>query len=381
MRGRVFGAAILLVLPAPARAQEGALYISQPGQILKLLDLNSDGDYLDFAEKMVYATGLPSGLGAVATIVDALYVVDAASASIYVARDLNGDGDALDFAEVLLFAQRVAAPTPNFVGLASHADGALFTIDSATGTLYRILDLNGDGDALNADELVSVADGLASPVAIAARPDGRLLAGVQDAASPVHILRDYTEDGDYFDFAENISYAENASPGSDLVAENDRLAFLARPVDGRVMRLQDLTEDDDVLDFAEIVAFAENLPSPARVTLDGAGGLFVSCQDANGTIYRLRDLNGDGDALDFAEAMVVADGVTQVAGLIFVAPPLAGCLKGDIDNNSTVNTADIAPMVDILLGNVVPPDPCPADTNSDGQLDARDIQPFTALLF
>ena len=43
--------------------------------------------------------------------------------------------------EVLLFTQLVAAPTPNFVGLANHADGALFTIDSTTGTLHRVADV------------------------------------------------------------------------------------------------------------------------------------------------------------------------------------------------------------------------------------------------
>jgi hypothetical protein len=371
-------AAVLLLLAAPASAQETALYVSRPGQILKLADLNADGDYFDFAEKAVYAEGLPNSIGAISAIGSALYFVDGPSASIYVATDLNGDGDALDFSEVRLYAQ---LPGATLVGLAGDSEGAILTIDSASGTLYRIVDVNGDGDAFDANEIVAVASGLTSPIAIAFRPDGRLLVAVQNAAIPVRILRDYTADGDYLDFAENISYAESVPAGSDLVVASNQLAFLARPGEGRIMALTDLTQDDDVLDFAEIVPFAENLPSPARLALDGAGGLFVACQDANGTIYRLQDLNADGDCLDFAESLPVADGLTQIAGMIFLAPPPAACLKGDIDGNSAVTTADIAPLVQILLGIVVPTDPCPADTNNDGLLDARDIAPFIALLF
>ncbi len=365
----------------PARAQDAALFVSQPGQVLRLGDLNVDGDYFDFAEKATYATGLPSAVGALVWKDQALYVVGTSTATIYRVQDLNGDGDAMDFAEVSLFAQLIIQPTPAFVGLAMNSDGSLLTLDSVSGTLYRIADSNGDGDALDAGEVLQIASNLSNPLAITVRPDGRLLVALQSATVPVRILRDLDGDGDFFDFAENISYAESIAAGNDLVALDLRTAFMTRSSEGRVMMLQDLTGDDDVLDVAEIIPFAEGLPTPAKTALAVDGDLLVACQDPGGSIYRLQDLNDDGDALDFAERIVVADGVTQVGGMVFVAPPAVGCLKGDVDGNSAVNNADIVPMVDILLGNVIPPDPCPADTNNDGLLDGRDIGPFVVLLF
>lgn len=381
MIGRLLGAALSLVSIAPAGAQDTALYASRPTQILKLADLNADGDFFDFAEIAEYAAGLPAGLGAIVNSGDDVYVVDGPTASIYLIRDLNADGDALDFAEVLLYAQLVVQPTPSLVGLAIDADGALLSMDSASASLFRAADLNADGDALDANESMQVATALSGPVAIAVRPDGRLLAALQNAAIPIRILEDNTADGDYFDFAENISYAEDVPAGSHLVTVDDRLAFLARPAEGRVMKLHDWTGDDDVLDFAEIVPYAEGLPSPARLALDGAGGLFVACQNPGGSIYRLRDLNADGDVLDFAEAIVVVEGITQIGGLTFVSPPVAACLKGDVDDNDSVSTADIAPFVNILLGIVIPADACPADTNNDGQINGLDIPFFVSALF
>ncbi|HKQ48475.1 MAG TPA: dockerin type I domain-containing protein [Phycisphaerae bacterium] len=380
MLGRLLGAIFILASIAPAGAQEGPLYASRPTQILKLTDLNADGDFLDFAEIAEYAAGLPAGLGAIVNSGDDLYVVDGPTASIYRLRDLNADGDALDFAEVLLYAQLVVQPTPSLVGLALDTEGGLFTLDSASASLYRAADLNADGDALDANEFMQIATGLSSPAAIALRPDGRFLAALNNATTPIRILRDLTADGDYFDFAENISYAEDVPAGSDLVAVDDHLAYFSRTTEGRLMKLHDWTGDDDVLDFAEILPFAEGLPSPARLALEGANGLFVACQNPGGSLYLLRDLNADGDALDFAEAIIVAESLTQVGGLTYVSPPIAACLKGDADGNDAVNTADITPMVNILLGTVVPADPCPADTNSDGQLNGLDVRAFVDII-
>lgn len=379
MFGRPYCPALFLIAFVSHAAPADELFVAQPGQILRLTDCNSDGDYFDFVEKKIHATGLPSAVGALVWKDPALYVLGTSSATIYRVRDLNGDGDALDFAEVSLFAQLIIQPTPALVGLAISADGALLTLDSVSGTLYRIADLNGDGDALDAGEILQIGSNLSNPLAITVRPGGALLVALQSATVPVRILRDLNADGDYFDFAENISYAESIAAGNDLAAVDLRTAFMTRAAEGRVIKLQDLTGDDDVLDVAEIIPLAEGLPAPAKIVLAADGDVLIACQNPDGSIYRLHDLNDDGDALDFAETLVIADGVTQVGGMVFVASPIAECLKGDVDGNSTVNTADIPPMVDILLGNVNPPDPCPADTNNDGLLDGRDIRPFIAL--
>jgi dockerin type I repeat protein len=380
MLGRLLATALTLISIAPVSAQNGQLYVSRPGQILKLSDINADGDYFESTEIIEYATGFPSALGAIVSIESDVYVIDGPSASIYLVRDLNADGDAFDFNEVLLYAQLVVQPTPSLVGLAIDADGAFLSLDSASGSLFRAIDLNADGDAFDANEFMQIALNLSAPAAVVVRPDGRLLAALNSATTPVRILRDITADGDYFDFAENISYAEDTPAGSALVVADDRLAYLARTVEGRVMKLDDWTGDDDVLDFAEILPYAESLPSPARLALDDDGSLFVACANPGGSIYRVLDLNEDGDAFDFAEAIVVAEGLTQIGGLTVVSAPVAACLKGDVDGSSSVTTADIAPLVNILLGLVIPADPCPADANNDGQLDGRDVLAFVDII-
>jgi len=375
MAHRLFIAVVLILVNVPqAGAQDGALYVAQPGQVLKLMDHNGDGDFLDFAETTVYAEGLPADIGAIDGNTSRLFVVVADSATILVIEDLNADGDALDFSEVALYAALPEAdPPPILAGLACHPDGILLTAEQTTNAVYRAEDLNGDGDALDLDELFQVADGLSDPSALAARPDSLVLLAQQLTEIPVRILHDRTNDGDYQDFAENISYAEDIPPGDDITAPLDHIAYMTRPAQGLIVRLQDLTGDDDVLDYAEVVRYAENLSSPTAITHENADSLFVTSQDAGGSIYHIRDLNADGDALDFAEVVIVAEGLGQMSGIVYVA---AACVKGDINGTGTVSIDDVPPFVEVLLGTLHLSDPCPADMNNDGQIDGADIQSF-----
>jgi hypothetical protein len=338
----------------PAGAHSESLFVSQPNQIIRLVDRNHDGDFLDYAEMGVYADGLPAGLGTIAAATGRLYVLDTAAGRVFVVQDLNGDGDALDYGEVRLYAQMPGgSPTPA-VGLVCQDDGTLLVADSSTGKLYRAGDRNQDGDALDAGEMVQIDDGLTSPTAVAVRPDGRLLLAQNLAAMPVRALFDRDADGDYFDFAESISYAESFPPGRDIVAPRNDLAYLTRPADGTIVKLYDWTGDDDALDFGEVLVYAQGLSSPYAITMDG-------------------------DALDYGEVLVVATGLTQPAGIARVAP-IVGCLKGDADGSGHVDFADVQPFVDILLGLATPPDVCPADMNGDGMIDGADIQLFVAAL-
>jgi len=361
-----------------ARGDLPTLFVSQPGRIVRLVDQNGDGDYLDFGENTVYAFSLPTGIGALVVQADRLFVVDAASASIYLVRDLNGDGDALDAGEVVLFAQITGPGQPSLAGLAAAPDGGLFSVETTTGTLYHFLDSNADGDALDFGESLPVAGGFTNPTWVAARPDGALLLAQQSSLAPAMILQDRNADGDYFDFAESISYVENNLAGTQIASPETRIAFLLRPVDGRVMRLHDLTDDDDALDFGEVAIFAEKLTALSAMAAANADELFVATADAAATIYRIADLNHDGDALDFAEVAVVATGLAQVAAL--AAPTNSTtCLAGDLDANGAVTLADVPPFVNAILGQTMP-ELCRADTNHDALVNAKDISRFVRLL-
>lgn len=54
------------------------------------------------------------------------------------------------------------------------------------------------------------------------------------------------------------------------------------------------------------------------------------------------------------------------------------CLRGDVDQNSAIQIADVAPFVGGLLdpGSLSPAQMCAADVNADGSIDGRDVDRF-----
>ncbi|HUN81196.1 MAG TPA: dockerin type I domain-containing protein [Phycisphaerae bacterium] len=372
---RAFLAGILSVVSATAAsAQLPTIYATRPGQVVQLSDLNGDGDYLDSGEVATFASGISGTLGAIATDGDDLFFISnttGAPGSIYRVRDLNGDGDAFDFGEVTLYAQVSGA---TLVGLIASG-GSLYSADSVTGQLYRFVDLNQDGDAFDFDEVTVAATGLSGLVALAAMPDGAILVAMSSNAVPVRILQDRDGDGDFLEFAENITYGENFPAGVDIACTRPDLSFLARGTDNRVLKLQDLTGDGDILDFGEVVDYAAAFGTPSKLT-GTADDLFVATSDGN--LWRLHDSNGDGDCLDFGEVILVAQGLAGVGGL--VAIPGESCLAGDADGNGVVSLADVPAFVNGLLGLGPAIDPCRLDVNHDGTVDGRDVAGLTRRL-
>jgi hypothetical protein len=342
--------------------------------VVRLDDVNADGDYLDFGEIAVFANGLPGSSLTIAGDAEGLFIAAQGSNGILIARDMNGDGDALDFGEVVTYGQLPAGgPSPVFGGLAEAEGGGAYIAEATSGVLYHFLDLNSDGDGLDSGEALSVAIQLTGPTSIAVRPDGAILVAQQSAGAPVLILLDRNGDGDFLDFAEAINYAEPETPGQKIAAPADRVAYVLRPSDGRLLRLQDLTADDDALDFGEVVTFAEGLSSPGELGAVDSNQLFVTIGDG---LYLLHDRNGDGDALDSGEFVAVGQGVTQPTGLA-IAP--SSCLLGDVDGNGAVEAGDIGPFANALLG-LGPAESCRVDINRDGVQDGQDIAPFVSQL-
>lgn len=364
-----------LLFASAAAAQSPTAFLARPGQVVALVDANGDGDFLDFAETRTYAAPLPVGIGAIAARPERLLVVDSSTGGLLSLVDVNGDGDALDFAEVTQYAIAPAAP-PGIVALACQSDDTCYCVDTASGSLIRFVDLNHDGDALDFAEATAVGSGLAATVALTVRPDGILLAALSLTTTPVMILQDRNADGDFFDFAESISYVENVTAGVGIAASTDTLAFLARPVDQRVLALRDLTGDNDALDFSEVITWAEGIAGASRVAVESNGGVLVACTDAGGTVWRLRDLNNDGDALDLGEALIIATGLTSPNG-IAVQPTTTMCIAGDMNIDGAVDAAD-APLLTTELLSPGGSPLCRSDVNGDGSLDGRDIRAFVS---
>ncbi len=157
--------------PTPLGAKTGGALVGDMDldQIYRTRDLNGDGDADDAGEAWVFfdaanASGLPSPTNAVYTIFQAadgyVYYGDGGSHAVYRLRDVNGDGDAQDPGEASIWFSEAdnyhgfIVTNPN--GLYQDSAGATYVVHVGTSSLpdaiFRTVDLNGDGDANDQDE-------------------------------------------------------------------------------------------------------------------------------------------------------------------------------------------------------------------------------------
>ncbi len=152
------------------KVKSGILLGDQRADALFLLtDKNGDGDAIDAGERQVFfddsnASGLESPSRNIFSVTQAsdksVYVGDGSADAVYRLQDLNRDGDANDAGEAVAWfdaenAEGLALVTPN--GIAEGADGAIYITNAGVSSspadaVYRTEDLNGDGDANDAGE-------------------------------------------------------------------------------------------------------------------------------------------------------------------------------------------------------------------------------------
>ncbi|MEM9980763.1 MAG: hypothetical protein AAF808_24315, partial [Cyanobacteria bacterium P01_D01_bin.2] len=159
------------LIPQPAQAATfNGLYVGDQtlDAIYLTQDINQNGDANDPGEINIFfdgsnASGLADPTGNVFTLLqgnqDFLYYGDGNTDSVYRLLDQNQDGDALDLGEANIWFSADNAGgfpllTPN--GLAQGSDGAIYIVEADTLStpngdfVYRTEDLNGDGDANDA---------------------------------------------------------------------------------------------------------------------------------------------------------------------------------------------------------------------------------------
>ncbi|MBK8266942.1 MAG: hypothetical protein IPK83_00995 [Planctomycetes bacterium] len=352
------------------------LFILQANRIALLTDLNADGDYLDFAEIVTYAEGLPQNVDSIAFNQGRLFAAINQPPGILVIEDLNHDGDALDFAEVRTFAtyQPLAHSLKDIVVL---PDGTVICGNETAGQIIQFRDDNGDGDALDFDEITVIASIDGTIRAISARPDGCLLVAIATESTPVRILRDRNLDGDYFDFAENLSYAENLPAGVDLQSPHNNMGYLSRLGQSDIMRLFDRTRRRRAR-FRRMHRL--------RIGIDGISALahrgdviYAAVMAQTTRLLVIRDSNDDGDALDFGEVLEAAAGLEPIKSMAVPTSNIE-CLLGDTNADGLVTPADIPSMASAIVGVSSNVESCQTDMNGDGQLDGRDISLFVAAL-
>lgn len=431
MRSIIIAAGVLLATAAQAQDPYVFYLFDQTRDyILRLEDRNHDGDALDADEVTIYMndaialTGVENAQGMYALAVDDLLATDNfAPDNVVRLRDLNGDGDAFDANEALVWnsgALPGGGNLTNPVCLSAGPGGALYLIDNNTldtvnpEAVYALRDDNLDGDADDPGEM---------SLYFTLSPAGASLTTTFDIEfdeSGAGYVYDITDPND-------IESIDRINPGATAIAEwlgSDTLFSLAGLVFSAV---QELTYDP-VADA--IVTSATNLggstflisaqdrngnnlidaANEVRIIWQESGsgvsvgtprdlivlndGSIIFLEALNDQVIRLVDGNSDGDFFDAGEARVIYSSPLALAAglpdaplmLSIAAAPLPSLLPGDLNCDGVVSVADIGAFVLALTdpaGYAVQfpaCDPLAGDLNDDGLVTVGDIGAFVALL-
>lgn len=260
--------------------------------VLRLRDLDQDGDYNDAGEAFVFFTNGPatvSGITLASTVGIACapngtaYVVTSSSDEVVALRDLNGDGDADDASEARVF-----------FSSANNASGILL----------------GSAQSITVDAL--------GRVVVLTSGGGTPTVGI-DA---ILILQDLTPDGDAEDAGEAFYWCQipNASgsgahslPSEFAIAADGSIFYsdigTGGPVAKGIYRAQDLNASGTANDPGEVTLwwvppFTGTGVSWYGMAFDAAGNLYVSNHGSgNRNLYRAFDTNGIG-GIDASEQLL-----------------------------------------------------------------------------
>jgi len=287
-------------------------------KVLLLRDLNGDGDARDAGEIGVFfdatnASGLSGQTGNVFNVTQAadrsVYVGDGNTDAVYRLRDLNGDGDANDAGEARVWfsaanAAGLTLPTPN--GLAEGQDGAIYIVNAGTGpepadAVYRTVDVNGDGDAEDAGEATVWLD----------------LQTILPTSSAFDIS-----------FVGNVAFVSDTAGGAPNV----------------ILRIED-SDGSGAITADEVGVFvSENMSFGAPVGFTHAAGpdgsIFTLTDVAFGapfTVFELSDLDGSG-AIDAAGEAVEVWNATALASP--VATTVGFSVAADEDGRIALTATD-----------------------------------------
>ncbi len=272
-----------------------------------------------------------------------LFVSERANEDILRLRDLNQDGDYLDAGETIVFFTNASPTVPTVsgiqlastTGVACGLDGTIFAATSTSDEIAALRDLNGDGDADDAGEATiwfssaGNASGilLGSAQSITVDLLGRIFVLTANGGSPVVgidgvvMIQDLDADGDAQDIGE-ASYYLQIPNASGAVAHSNPTEFAFGP-DGAlyygdigtngpiargIYRAADNNFDGDCNDLGEVtlwwVPTFTGVPAWYGFAFDQVGQLYVTNHGSGGrSVTRVQDLNIDG-SIDATEQAV-----------------------------------------------------------------------------
>jgi hypothetical protein len=226
----------------------GALYIAASNTttvgtdiIIKLVDLNGDGDANDPGEAIDYCT-IPNSATAVGDSIPTkvvvgpdlnLYYSDVGATGViqkgvYKLTDTNFDGDCNDPGEVTHF-WTPPAPGNNFYwGLGVDAQGYFYVTDHGNETVWRARDDDFNGTIDPSEETLFYQTAASTWWDVVIRDDGTVLLCEDQTPDRITALQDLNQDGDALDVGEAQEiYSDLVSP-TDLRPRG--AAFLRAPI-------------------------------------------------------------------------------------------------------------------------------------------------------
>ena len=262
-----------------------------------------------------------------------IFISDQELDQIYLSKDLNRDGDALDPGELSVYFDGTNAsgfdnPTSNVFTIFQSQSGFQYFGDGSTDAVYRLRDVNRNGNALDAGEATlwfSATDNangfvLNTPNGLAEDSSGSIYivtagAGSTTDANFVYRTQDLNSDGDANDLDEAsiwldlTSLDSNSSPFE--IAFIDDVAFIADTADAnpRVYRAEDRNNDNVIDPLTEVNIFIdESNPFGVGVFyfgLDTDSSSVLGLDLISNSIFRLTDIDNSGAIDQASEALEI----------------------------------------------------------------------------
>ncbi len=387
-------------------------------QILRLRDLNGDGDAHDPGEATLFyddsppaALGIDNAQGLVALGPDTLLATDNfAPDNIVLLNDADSDGSALGAGEASVWFGGLLPggfSLTNPAELTPLGDGSYLLLDNNTldtanpEAVYILEDLNADNDVDDAGEAVLFHE--LSPAGVSATTT---FDAVRDESGFVYTI-DITDPSSI----ESIDIIDPTGATRSEWIDSSDLFSLVGIVLGSSFELAHLPDTDEILfgasnlSNAQLIVAAKDrngsntidVASEVRLVwsesshADGFStgsprdfwlmpdGRLLWTDGLNDRVMLHQDLNGDGDYQEIGETSVLYDSAAAGAnGLPTLSLPLsvtgATVCFADCDGNGALNVDDVDCFVAAFLAG----DPAGADCDNNGALNVDDVDCFVA---
>lgn len=342
-------------------------------RIIQCFDLDQNGDYAGAGELVTFyddttgAITMTNNVGLLRLPSGEVFVTDTSEDTILSLRDLNSDGDALDAGEARIWFDGTAG-NPTGVELTSargmwyDADGVLWVASSNTGgggndAIVRLEDLNGDGDANDANEQANFYvimpggnTGDSIPTAISRGADGALYYVETASSGPltkgVYRLEDLDGSGLIDAANESTLFFAPPTPGTapffwDLGLDDLGRFYIADTGNDVIWRFFD-TDGNGTIDpstESQMIYQASGSSLIWEVTPASDGSIYLAEDQNPDRLLRLVDNDGDGLFLSPTEVETIYDETTAVDN---IGSPKAIFV---IDEGGPIGVAECDPAV------------------------------------